>query len=704
MKRLKLILRRTYLTSTGVNCSFEISRLSRIGKINEARKFFDSLQFKAIGSWNSIVSGYFSNGLPKEARQLFDEMSERNVVSWNGLVSGYIKNRMIVEARNVFELMPERNVVSWTAMVKGYMQEGMVGEAESLFWRMPERNEVSWTVMFGGLIDDGRIDKARKLYDMMPVKDVVASTNMIGGLCREGRVDEARLIFDEMRERKVVTWTTMITGYRQNNRVDVARKLFEVMPEKTEVSWTSMLLGYTLSGRIEDAEEFFEVMPMKPVIACNAMIVGFGEVGEISKARRVFDLMEDRDNATWRGMIKAYERKGFELEALDLFAQMQKQGVRPSFPSLISILSVCATLASLQYGRQVHAHLVRCQFDDDVYVASVLMTMYVKCGELVKAKLVFDRFSSKDIIMWNSIISGYASHGLGEEALKIFHEMPSSGTMPNKVTLIAILTACSYAGKLEEGLEIFESMESKFCVTPTVEHYSCTVDMLGRAGQVDKAMELIESMTIKPDATVWGALLGACKTHSRLDLAEVAAKKLFENEPDNAGTYVLLSSINASRSKWGDVAVVRKNMRTNNVSKFPGCSWIEVGKKVHMFTRGGIKNHPEQAMILMMLEKTDGLLREAGYSPDCSHVLHDVDEEEKVDSLSRHSERLAVAYGLLKLPEGVPIRVMKNLRVCGDCHAAIKLISKVTEREIILRDANRFHHFNNGECSCRDYW
>ncbi|KAL0793680.1 hypothetical protein Bca101_065057 [Brassica carinata] len=579
----------------------------------------------------------------------------------------------------------------------------MVAEAETLFWKMPERNEVSWTVMFGGFIDDRRVDDALRLYDMMPVKDVVASTNMIGGLCKEGRVDEAREIFDGMRDRNVITWTSMVTGYCQNNRVDVARKLFEVMPEKTEVSWTSMLLGYTLSGRMEEAEEFFEAMPVKPVIACNAMIVGLGERGEMEKARRVFDQMKERDDATWRGMIKAYERKGFELEALDLFDVMQRQGVRPSFPSLISVLSVCGALASLEYGRQVHAHLVRCRFDVDVYVASVLMTMYVKCGEFVKAKLVFDRFPSKDVIMWNSIISGYASHGLGEEALKVFNEMPSSGTMPNKVTIIAILTACSYAGKVEEGVEIFESMESRLCVTPSVEHYSCMVDMLGRAGRIDEAMKLIESMTVKPDATVWGALLGACRTHSRLDLAEVAAKKLFEIEPENAGPYVLLSSINASQANWGDVAALRKDMRTKNVSKFPGCSWIEVDKKVHTFVRGDIRNHPEKTMIWMMLERTEGLLREAGYSPDCSHVLHDVDEEEKLDNLRLHSERLAVAYGLLKLPEGVPIRVIKNLRVCGDCHAAIKLTSKVTEREIILRDANRFHHFKNGVCSCKDY-
>ncbi|KAF3564208.1 hypothetical protein DY000_02013053 [Brassica cretica] len=577
-------------------------------------------------------------------------MPERNIVSWNGLVSGYIKNGMINEAREAFEMMPERNVVSWTAMVKGYVQEGMVAEAETLFWRMPRQ---------------GVRPSFPSLISVLSVCGALASLEY-------GRQVHAHLV----------------------------RCRFDV-----DVYVASVLMTmYVKCGELVKAKLVFDRFPSKDVIMWNSIISGYASHGLGEEALKVFHAGNERDDATWRGMIKAYERNGFELEAIDLFGVMQRQGVRPSFPSLISVLSVCGALASLEYGRQVHAHLVRCRFDVDVYVASVLMTMYVKCGELVKAKLVFDRFPSKDVIMWNSIISGYASHGLGEEALKVFHEMPSSGTMPNKVTIVAILTACSYAGKVEEGVEIFESMESRFCVAPSVEHYSCTVDMLGRAGRIDEAMKLIETMTVKPDATVWGALLGACRTHSRLDLAEVAAKKLFEIEPENAGPYVLLSSINASRANWGDVAEMRKDMRNKNVSKFPGCSWIEVDKKVHTFFRGDIRNHPEKTLISMILEKTEGLLREAGYSPDCSHVLHDVDEEEKMDNLRLHSERLAVAYGLLKLPEGVPIRVIKNLRVCRDCHAAIKLISKVMEREIILRDANRFHHFKKGVCSCKDYW
>ncbi|KAL5767104.1 hypothetical protein ACOSQ2_013887 [Xanthoceras sorbifolium] len=694
---------RTYCFSIAVSANSQISWFARLGQIENARTMFDELPNKTIVSWNSIIAGYFQNRQPIKALQLFDSMPERNLISWNNLVSGYVKNGMISEARKVFDRMPERNVVSWTAMVRGYVQEGMMSEAERLFWRMPEKNVVSWTVMLGGLIRDCRVDDARRLYDMMPDKDVVARTNMILGYCQAGLLEEAREIFDEMPKKNVFSWTTMISGYVHNNKVDVARKLFEVMPEKNEVSWTAMLMGYTQCGRIQDAWELFQSMPVKPVIACNAMILGLGQNGEAKKARDVFDQMMEKDDATWSAMIKVYERKGSVLKVLDLFSLMQKEGVRLNFPSLISVLSVCASLASLDHGRQVHAQLVRHQFDLDVYVSSVLITMYIKCGDLMKAKQVFDRFPLKDIVMWNSVITGYAQHGLGEEALQVFHEMFSSGVMPDDVTFVGVLSACSYTGKVEEGREIFESMKSKYLVEPKTAHYACMVDLLGRAGQVNEAMKLIESMPTEPDAIVWGSLLGACRIHSKFVLAEVAAKKLVQLEPKNAGPYILLSNIYASQGRWCDVAEIRKKMLAINVTKSPGCSWIEIEKKVHMFTGAGV-SHPEHADIMQMLEKLGGLLREAGYCPDGSFVLHDVDDEEKVHSLRYHSEKMAVAYGLLKLPEGMPIRVMKNLRVCGDCHSAIKLIAKITGREIILRDANRFHHFKDGLCSCRDYW
>lgn len=230
------------------------------------------------------------------------------------------------------------------------------------------------------------------------------------------------------------------------------------------------------------------------------------------------------------------------------------------------------------------------------------------------------------------------------------------------------------------------------------------VDLLGRSGHVNEAMDLITGMPMEADAVVWGSLMGACRTHMNLEVAEIAAKKLVILEPRNAGPYILLSNIYASKGRWEDVQQLRSTMKVRKVNKSPGCSWVEVKKKMHMFTGGTAWNHPEHRQIVELLDKLRGKLREAGYVPDCTFVLHDVDEEQKVHSLGYHSEKLAVAFGLLKFPKGVPIRVMKNLRVCGDCHVAIKLIAKLTDREIILRDATRFHHFTNGLCSCGDFW
>ncbi|CAM8960094.1 unnamed protein product [Rhodiola kirilowii] len=702
--RLLLIRCRTYCTRTVISATCKISHYARLGQIENARNVFDEMPYKSLVSWNSMVACYFQNRRPNDARKLFNIMPERNIVSWNGFVSGYVKNGMMEEARKVFDVMPERNVVSWTALVRGYLQEGMVDEAEFLFRKMPVKNVISYTVMLSGFIKDGRIDEALRLYDEMPDKDVIARTNMIGGLCHVGRLAEAREIFDEMPYRNVVSWTSMIAGYAQNGQPDIARKLFEVMPEKNEVSWTAMLMGYAQSGRIEDAYQFFNEMPVKTVIDCNVMISGLGLNGKVIQARQIFDTMTDRDEGTWSGMIKVYEQRGFELEAVDVFITMQRRGILPNFPSLTSFLSVCATLGNLHHGRQIHTHLLRFQLDSDIIAMTILMTMYVKCGELAKAKRVFDWCPKKDIVMWNSIISGYAQHGFGDEALGVFTEMISFGIKPDDVTFIGVLSACSYTGMVAEAQVIFDSMKVRYQVQPKTEHYACMVDLLGRASKVNEAMDLIKKMPMEPDAIIWGSLLGACRNHMNLELAEVAANKLLKLEPQNAGPYILLSNLYASQGRWRDVADLRHNMKENNVTKSPGCSWIEIDKAVHMFTGGENVPHPEHSLIVKKLEELGGLLREAGYCPDSSYALHDVDEEEKVRSLSYHSEKLAVAYGLIRLPEGMPIRVMKNLRVCGDCHSAIKLIAQVTGREIIVRDANRFHRFKNGLCSCRDYW
>jgi pentatricopeptide repeat protein len=274
---------------------------------------------------------------------------------------------------------------------------------------------------------------------------------------------------------------------------------------------------------------------------------------------------------------------------------------------------------------------------------------------------------------------------------------------PDHVTFVGVLSACCHAGLVDEGWQYFDSMRKYYHITPTMDHYGCMVNLLGRAGLLDEAHYFINQMPIKPDATVWLCLLGYCRAYANIYLGERIAKHLNELDPKNAAPYVLLSNIYAAVGRWDEIRKVRELMKERQVEKKPGCSWIEVNKEVYAFLSGD-KSHPQIEKIHAELERLSGQMKAAGYVPDVSNVLNNVDEEQKEHILCHHSEKLAIAFGLLNTSPGATIRVMKNLRVCVDCHSATKFISKIVAREIIVRDSNRFHHFKDGKCSCADYW
>jgi pentatricopeptide repeat protein len=302
------------------------------------------------------------------------------------------------------------------------------------------------------------------------------------------------------------------------------------------------------------------------------------------------------------------------------------------------------------------------------------------------------------------MISGYAMHGYANEVFKLFEEMKHSGIRADHITLVGVLSACSRAGLVDEGYEYFNCMSNYYNITPVMEHYSCMVDLLGRAGRLEEALDFINNMPIKPDASVWSCLLGACRIHNNIELGELAAEHVFELDSKNAGNYVLLSNIYAAAGRWDDIERVRKLMKDRGVKKTPGYSWIKVDKQVHAFLVGD-RSHPQMQEIYMELERLSSEMKMAGYVANTRFVLNDVKEEEKEQILlNHHSEKLAIAFGLLNTPPGTTIRVVKNLRVCGDCHTATKFISKIVAREIVVRDANRYHHFKDGQCSCCDYW
>jgi pentatricopeptide repeat protein len=329
--------------------------------------------------------------------------------------------------------------------------------------------------------------------------------------------------------------------------------------------------------------------------------------------------------------------------------------------------------------------------------------MYAKCGSLEDALKVFNKMPSRDVVTWNAMIGGYAIHGHGKEALKQFEQMREEGVQPDDTTFVCLLSACSHSGLVDEGLRFYSSMSTVYMISANFQHYTCMVDLLGRAGRLHEAENMVLAMPYKPQVAAWMALLGACRIHGNVEMGERVAKQVLELEPENAAGYVLLSNLYTATGNRDLSENIERQRKERSVKKHPGRTWIEVDNEVHTFVVDD-QHHPQMIEIHAELKRLSGLMHDAGYVPDTNFVLHDVEEEEKVFHLCHHSEKLAIAFGLINSAPGTPLCIRKNLRVCRDCHTSTKFISKVVGRAIMVRDANRFHHFQDGECSCRDYW
>ncbi|KAG9441964.1 hypothetical protein H6P81_017818 [Aristolochia fimbriata] len=436
----------------------------------------------------------------------------------------------------------------------------------------------------------------------------------------------------------------------------------------------------------------------------NAALVDmYAKCGLVDAARLVFDAMPDRDLVSWTAMISGYAHNGSNTETLEFFNVMRSSGLKPSRVGLLSALLACGRLGALRKGEWLHGYVIQTGFETDILVVTAVIDMYAKCGNLDLAKCLFDQTTGKDVVCWSAMVAHYGIHGLASQAIGVFTEMVNAGVKPNQVTFTSLLSACSHSGLLEEGQRYFDSMNKEYGVTPQLNHHACMVDLLGRAGKLLEAEQLIQTMPVQPDSSIWGSLLGASRIYGKIDLAERVADRIFELNPTQSGYYVLLSNIYATKSRWKDVERVRQLMVGRGVNKVQGFSLIEYNNQVHKFGSED-RSHPQSENIYSYLQELTGRMRQMGYVPLMDFALHDVEDEMKEVALCYHSERLAIAFGLINLPAGTPIRVTKNLRICGDCHNAIKFISKIENRTIIVRDINRFHHFQDGTCSCGDYW
>ncbi|XP_044487883.1 pentatricopeptide repeat-containing protein At4g21065-like [Mangifera indica] len=478
--------------------------------------------------------------------------------------------------------------------------------------------------------------------------------------------------------------------------------------EKLGFGWSLYLQNvilnlYALCGEMGNSRLLFDKMSQRDVVTWNIMITQLIKRGEIAEASGLFRRMAERSVRSWTAMISGYVQCGKPKEAIELFVEMEEVGVRANEVTVVAVLSACADLGALDLGQRVHEYSNRSWFRRNVTVNNTLIDMYVKCGCLENAKRVFDEMEERTIFSWSAMIQGLAIHGRGEEALSTFDKMIEVGMEPNEVTFVGLLHACSHMGLVEDGRRYFASMTKDYGIVPQIEHYGCMVDLLSRAGLLQEAYEFIINMPIEPNGVVWGALLGGCRVHRNIDLAEEATRHLGLLDPLNDGYYVVLSNIYAEAERWEDVRTVRKMMRNQGVKKTPGWSSISVDGVIHEFVAGD-ETHPKAEEIFRMWVKLLGDMKLKGYVPNTSVVLLDLEEKEKEKFLYKHSEKLALAFGLINTISGTPIRIMKNLRVCEDCHAAFKLISEIVNREIVVRDRNRFHCFKDGSCSCRDYW
>ncbi|RRT65712.1 hypothetical protein B296_00040882 [Ensete ventricosum] len=691
------------------------------GCFSLALRLFDAIPDPDLVSFNTMIHGHVVKRDLASARRLFDQMAVKDTVTWNTMISAYAQSGLVEEAREIFDRTPHKNAISWNGILAAYVQNGRLEVARLLFDSNSDWDTVSWNAMIAGYVQRRRLAEAQQLFDRMPERDIVSWNTLISGYAQNGDMSVATRLFDESPSRDVFTWTAMVSGYAQNGMLEDARRVFDAMPKRNSVSWNAMIAAYVQCQKMDQAKELFDVMPCRNVNSWNTLITGYAQAGMVEQARWIFDTMPQRDSVSWAAMIAGYSQGGSSEEALQLFIEMGRYGERINRSSFTSVLSTCADIAMLECGKQVHGRLVKAGYGMGCFVGNALLAMYCKCGSIYEAYEAFEDMKEKDVVSWNTMIAGYARHGYGKEALKVFNLMRMTDTQPDYVTMVigfvvnilqallhytcsvGVLSACSHAGLVDKGINYFYTMHRDFGVTATAEHYTCMIDLLGRAGRLDDAQALMKDMPFEPDATMWGALLGASRIHRNTELGEKAATKIFEMEPDNAGMYVLLSNLYATSGKWGNVNKMRVMMRERGVKKVPGFSWIEANNKVHTFSVGDML-HPEKDKIYAFLEELDMKMKKEGYVSATEMVLHDVEEEEKEHMLKYHSEKIAVAFGLLNVPSGRPIRVIKNLRVCEDCHNAIKFISVIENRLIILRDSNRFHHFSGGSCSCGDYW
>ncbi|KAF5747279.1 pentatricopeptide repeat-containing protein [Tripterygium wilfordii] len=633
------------------------------------------------------------------------------------LIDMYSKCRDLWSSRRVFDEMPTKSIVSWNSMISAYCHNYRLRDAFSLLKEMQVLGVELSSTTFISVVSTCNFGQGLSIHCYiiklgLSNSDMQLANAVMNMYVRFGQIDGARCIFHRMDKKSIVSWTTMIGGYVTDGNVSEAFGIFNHMRHRSIsldlIVYVKLLSGCAQVGNLLLSSSIHSVV-LKSGFADadpinNLLVNMYAKCSDLPAAQRVFDGVNEKSVFLWTSMISGYTKLGYSAEALDLFKRLLQTDIRPNERTLATILLACADLGSLIMGKQIEEYILLNGLEADQQIQTSLIHMFCKCGSISEAKDLFERVSNKDLAVWSSMINGYAIHGMADEAFSLFHEMRScKGIKPDAVVFTSLLLACSHSNLVDEGLNYFWNMQKVFGIEPVVEHYACLVDLLGRAGHFDLALKTIKEVPVQQLPQVWAPLLSACRKYHNIELGEFAAKKLLESNPRVTGNYVLAANFYASANKWKEAAKIRRMMNANGFLKEPGWSQLEINGVTHVFVAGD-QSHSQSVQIYKKLKELNIKLLEAGYVPVTDRVTHDLEEEEKEESLKVHSERLAIALGLISTEAGVTLRIIKNLRTCDDCHSALKLISNITERQLIVRDGQRFHYFQSGSCSCKDFW
>lgn len=657
----------------------QLKQLVKAGDLNAARRMFDKMPHRDEISWTNMISGYVNASDSCEALVLFSNMWVQpgvrmdhfvlslalkacalnmnlyygellhgysvkssfvnSVFVGSALVDMYTKVGKIQQGCRVFDEMPVRNVVSWTAVITGLVQAGYAKEGLVYFSEMQrskvEYDSYSFAIALKACADFGALNYGREIHAKTMKKGFNESSFVANTLAtmynKCGKLVYGMRLFEKMRTQDVVSWTTIITTLVQMGQEEHAIEAFIKMKESdvspNEYTFAAIISGVANLAITECGEQLhahvLRIGLVDSLSVANSIITMYSKCGQLTSASMVFHGMTRRDIVSWSTIIAAYSQGGYGEEAFEYLSWMRREGPKPNEFAFASVLSVCGSLAILEQGKQLHAHVLSIGLEHTAMIQSALINLYSKCGSIKDASKIFDVAENEDIVSWTAMINGYAEHGCSQKAIDLFVKIHTGGLKPDSVTFIGVLTACSHAGLVDLGFHYFNLMINEYRINPSKEHYGCMIDLLCRAGRLNDAERMIKSMPFQRDDVVWSTLLRACRLNGDVDRGIRAAEEILKLDPNCAGTHITLANIYASKGRLSESANVRKIMKSKGVIKEPGWSWIKVKNLLSAFVAGD-RSHPQGEDIYCMLDllasRTEIAIQEVG------SLLNDVED------------------------------------------------------------------------------